>query len=167
MSQAGSKRRILIIDDSEAIHTDFRRMLLPEKLAGEEQLDEMELELFGTPLQTPTGPEFEVDTAHQGQEAVDMVRKALAESRPYALIFLDYQMPPGWNGVETLRQLRKVAPTVPVVFFSAYSDYSWEEITQEFGRSPLLVEMRKPFNSLEMVRLAHTLSGAKEASPAL
>jgi CheY-like chemotaxis protein len=167
VSQAGGKRRILIIDDSEAIHVDFRRVLTPEKSVGQGELDTLEEEIFGAPSRAPTEPEFEVDTVFQGQEAVARVRQALAEGRPYALLFLDYQMPPGWNGMETLRQLRKVAPTVPVVFFSAYSDYSWEEITREFGASPLLVELRKPFNSMEMRRLALTLSeSAAGAAPA-
>jgi CheY-like chemotaxis protein len=164
VSQASNKRRILIIDDSEAIHIDFRRVLTPEKSKGQGLLDSMEEELFGTQLTRPAEPEFDVDSAFQGKEALALVQQALAEGRPYSLIFLDYQMPPGWSGVETLRQLRKIAPNVPVVFFSAYSDYSWEEITQEFGSSPLLVELRKPFNSLEMRHLALTLSAPRGSS---
>jgi CheY-like chemotaxis protein len=161
MSQAGNKRRILVIDDSEAIHTDFRRVLTPEKSRSQGVLDSMELDIFGTQSSVLSEPEFDVDSALQGQEGLALLRQALAENRPYALVFLDYQMPPGLTGVETLRQLRKIAPTVPVVFFSAYSDYSWEEITQEFGSSRLLVELRKPFNSLELRRLALTLSEPK------
>jgi CheY-like chemotaxis protein len=166
VSQTGDKRRILIIDDSEAIHTDFRRVLTPEKSKRQGLLDSMEEELFGTQRSTPAEPEFDVDSALQGQEAIALVERALAEGRPYTLIFLDYQMPPGWNGMETLRQLRKIAPTVPVVFFSAYSDYSWEQITQEFGSASPLVELRKPFNSLELRHLALTLSAPRGHPPA-
>ena len=78
----------------------------------------------------------------------------LFRSRPYALAFLDYRMPPGWNGAETLRRLRQVTPTLPVVLCSAYSDYSWAELLKEFGHSPLLRELRKPFNRQEVRRLA-------------
>jgi CheY-like chemotaxis protein len=161
VSQPGNKRRILIIDDSEAIHIDFRRVLTPEKSKSQGLLDSLEQEIFGTPPSGPAEPEFDLVSALQGQEALSMVQQAMAEGRPYTLVFLDYQMPPGWNGVETLRQLRRVDPYLPVVFFSAYSDYSWEEITAEFGISPLLVEMRKPFNSTEMRRLALSLSNPK------
>lgn len=161
MSQPASKPRILIIDDSEAIHMDFRRVLKPEKSKNEESLDEMEQEIFGM-SRGPASPEpeaeaeAELDTAHQGQEGIALVRKAQAEGRPYTMVFLDYQMPPGWNGVETLRELRKVAPTLPVVFISAYSNYSWEEITEEFGISPLLLELRKPIDSMELRKLILT-----------
>lgn len=143
------KRRILIIDDSEAIHTDFRRVLSPKRPNRGKALDLMESEIFGEDAsdELPLEWEFEVDSAFQGQEALTLVKEAMVAGRPYDLVFLDYRMPPGWNGLETLRRLRQVAPSLPVVFCSAYSDYSWEEILQEFGRSELLVEMRKPFDS--------------------
>jgi CheY-like chemotaxis protein len=142
MSQ--KKRRILIIDDSEAIHSDFRRVLSPKRPTRSKALDLMESEIFGEDAshELPLEWEFEVDSAFQGQEALTLVKAAMEAGRPYDLVFLDYRMPPGWNGLETLRRLREVAPSLPVVFCSAYSDYSWEEI--------LLVEMRKPFDSHEL-----------------
>jgi CheY-like chemotaxis protein len=161
MSQ--KKRRILIIDDSEAIHTDFRRVLSPKRPSRGKALDLMESEIFGedTSHEVPFEWDFEVDSAFQGQEALTLVKEAMEAGRPYDLVFLDYRMPPGWNGLETLRRLRAVAPSLRVVFCSAYSDYSWEEILQEFGDSELLVEMRKPFDSQELrQRTLATLQGA-------
>jgi DNA-binding response OmpR family regulator len=68
-------------------------------------------------------------------------------------------MPPGWSGVETLRELRKLSPSVPVVICSAYTDYSWQELMREFGEGPLLTELRKPFNHQELYQLALRLTG--------
>ena len=31
-----------------------------------------------------------------------MVKKSLAETRPYAMAFVDVRMPPGWDGIETI-----------------------------------------------------------------
>jgi CheY-like chemotaxis protein len=156
---SNGKRRILVIDDSDAIHQDFRRLLSPERSESRGGLAMLEGALFGTaPARPePPAPAFEVESAFQGRDGVAMVRKALEENRPYALVFLDYRMPPGWNGVETLRHLWKVAPTLRVVFCSAYSDYSWGEILREFGESPLLRELRKPFKSQEVRQLALSL----------
>jgi CheY-like chemotaxis protein len=165
MSNPTDKRRILVIDDSEAIHTDFRRILNPEQRRGRDDLDLLEEALFGpAPTRAPdVEPEFEVDSAFQGQEGLSKVSEALAVGRPYTLVFLDYRMPPGWNGAETLRRLRTVAPTLHVVLCSAYSDYSWTEIFQEFGEQQTLRELRKPFNGQEVRQLALTLSAPKEA----
>ncbi|WP_224372130.1 response regulator [Hyalangium versicolor] len=154
-----SKKRILIIDDSEAIHEDFRRILCPEKSVSGGEIDEMADMLFGTaPAQGSVAPEFEVDSALQGQEGLAKVETALASRSPYSLIFLDYRMPPGWSGVETLRHLRRVVPTLPVVLCSAYSDYSWEEILREFEEGTRPRELRKPFNSQELRELAARLT---------
>jgi CheY-like chemotaxis protein len=168
MSNPTDNRRILVIDDSEAIHTDFRRILNPEQRRGRDDLDLLEEALFGpTPSRAmaTAEPEFEMDSAFQGQEGVAKVREALEAGRPYSLVFLDYRMPPGWNGAETLRRLRAVAPTLHVVLCSAYSDYSWTEIFQEFGEQQTLRELRKPFNGQEVRQLALTLSAPREAPP--
>jgi CheY-like chemotaxis protein len=157
---SASKKRLLIIDDSEAIHLDFRRILCPER-ASDDELDELEDAIFGeTPPSRPLdGDPYEVDSAFQGLEGLEKVKEAQAQGRPYALVFLDYRMPPGWNGVETLRHLRQVAPSLQVVLCSAYTDYSWQEIAQEFGETRL-EELRKPFNSQELRQMAHRLSGS-------
>jgi CheY-like chemotaxis protein len=161
MSHA-STRRILVIDDSEAIHRDFLRILCPGKKAASSELDLLEDALFG-PAPSTASPEvvFEVELAFQGQEGLSKVKEALAAGRPFSMAFLDYRMPPGWNGIETLRHLRKVAPSLPVVLCSAYSDSSWEESVRELSPSHM-VELRKPFNSQHLRQLALRLSGASQ-----
>lgn len=162
-----SKRRILVIDDSEAIHTDFRRILSSEQRRSRNDLDQLEEALFGpapSASNTTPEPEFEVDSAYQGQEGVSRIREALAAGRPYELIFLDYRMPPGWNGAETLRRLREVTPMPRVVLCSAYSDYSWAELSQEFGKRHALRELRKPFNGQEVRKLAISLTESPDAA---
>ncbi|HEX8704454.1 MAG TPA: response regulator [Myxococcaceae bacterium] len=155
-----AKRRILVIDDSEGIHQIFCRILCPKQPVKREALDEMEKLLFGKagPSRQATEEIFELDSAYQGQEGLAKVKEAIAAGRPYALVFLDYRMPPGWNGFETLRELRKVAPDVPVVLCSAYSDHSWDDIAQEFGGEHHVTELRKPFDQSSLHNLAMKLS---------
>jgi CheY-like chemotaxis protein len=163
VSEQVSKRRVLVIDDSDAIHKDFRRVLSPERKSSLHELAQLEDELFGVSSEVPSSREglFEVDSAFQGREGLEKVREALNSGRPYALVFLDYLMPPGWSGVETLREIRKLTVSVPVVICSAYTDYSWEELTREFGEGPLLSELRKPFNHQELYQLALRLTEPK------
>jgi CheY-like chemotaxis protein len=163
MSQQQGTRRILVIDDSAAIHQDFRRILCPERRKEPEDLAQLRTALFGTEpgRAEPSGPEVEVEveSAFQGEEGVTKVREAVEAGRPYALVFLDYRMPPGGTGVETLRLLWKVHPSQQVVLCSAYSDYSWEEIVAEFGETPLLKELRKPVQVHELRQLVFSLTG--------
>jgi CheY-like chemotaxis protein len=165
LSLTDTKKRILVIDDSEAIHKDFLRILCPEQKTGSSELDLLEDAIFGTPSPNsrPAVVELQVDSAFQGQEGLVKVKEAQAGGNPYALVFLDYRMPPGWNGVETLRHLREVAPSLQVVLCSAYSDYSWEDIVREFDQSELLLELKKPFNSQKLRQLVFRLLGTHPA----
>jgi CheY-like chemotaxis protein len=162
------ERRVLVIDDSEDIHKDFMRILSPGPAQEWEDLSRLEEALFGM---DPGGSRsskavFAVDSVLQGREGIAKVREAVAAGRPYDVVFLDYRMPPGWNGFETLRHLRKVAPLLPVVLCSAFSDYSMEEMRREFGEAHGLTELRKPFDKNEVYRVAVALTESSEgASP--
>jgi len=71
---------------------------------------------------------------------------------------VDIRMPPGIDGVEAVRHMWKEDEDLQVVLCSAYSDYSWEEMTQKLGLSQRLLILRKPFDNIEVRQLAHALT---------
>ena len=151
--------RILIIDDNQAIHADFRKILAPQT-ASDPVLQEAESLLFGqpaSPTATPTVT-YQIDSATQGQEGLRMVEQAANEGRPYALAFVDVRMPPGWDGIETVARIWQKFPELPVVICTAYSDYSWSEMISKLGHSDNLVILRKPFEAVEVLQLAHSFT---------
>jgi len=149
-----SNNRILIVDDNQAIHDDLRKVLALE--TGRLDLQDEEAVLFG---KVPTLiPDFEIDSAYQGQEALAKVKQALATDRPYALAFVDVRMPPGWDGVETVSHLHAADPHLQIVVCSAYSDYSWKTIQTRLGPSDYLFILKKPFNNIEVMQLAYALT---------
>jgi signal transduction histidine kinase len=150
-------RRILIVDDNEAIHADFRKILC----GGEESssLDSAREALFGdAPAPASAAPRYEIDSAYQGQEALDLVRQADRNGRPYAVAFVDVRMPPGWDGVETVQRIWKEFPELEVVLCTAYSDYSWDEIVERLGQCGRLLILKKPFDNIEVRQLACALT---------
>jgi len=151
--------RILLVDDNPAIHTDFKKILLAGKNRIE-GLDSAEAILFGE-VKHGAGPQiedFELESAMQGREALDKVKHALAEERPFAMAFVDVRMPPGWDGIETVARMWEVQPDLQVVICTAYSDYSWEDMMSRFGRSDNLLILKKPFDNVEVLQLAHALT---------
>ena len=100
-----NNNRILVVDDNEAIHEDFNKILATTAGATDAKLDDMAASLFGE--ETPSGPrtEFELTHALQGQEALELSLKALRDDKPFALAFVDVRMPPGWNGIETVEKI--------------------------------------------------------------
>jgi len=155
-STAGAaNRRILIIDDAASIHQDFRKILGPEQ-EDELSLDTTEHLLFGT--SRPERLSFEIDSAYQGQEALELVKLALAAERPYAMAFLDMRMPPGWDGLETIEQLWAVDPELQIALCTAYSDYSWESMDERIAFGDQMLILKKPFDALEIRQMASALT---------
>jgi signal transduction histidine kinase len=150
--------KILIVDDNEAIHNDFRR-ILGRNVESTDSLDDLERMLGGQPTpSTPTGPTFELVSAHQGEEAVKLVSAARIDDRPYSVAFVDIRMPPGIDGIETIARMWACQPELEIVLCSAYSDYSWEDIANRLRPGDRLVVLRKPFDPIEVRQLAACLS---------
>jgi len=150
-----NSHRILVVDDNPAIHEDIKKILCPPV---EDDLSQDEAALFGTAAPTSQRAEFEIDSAYQGQEGLALVERALAESRPYSMAFVDVRMPPGWDGIETIRHLWKHYAELQVVICTAHSDHSWDEIIKNLGKSDSLVILKKPFDNVEVLQLAHALT---------
>jgi signal transduction histidine kinase/response regulator of citrate/malate metabolism len=150
-------RRILIIDDNRAIHEDFRKILKPK--GSVDLLALAEADIFGdTSTGTSASTSFHLDSAYQGQEGVELARKATASGQPYAMAFVDMRMPPGWDGVETTLKLWEVEPDLQIVICSAYSDYSWGDLIAKIGQSDRLVILKKPFDNVEVLQLSLALT---------
>lgn len=155
--KAQTRDRILVVDDNVAIHDDFRK-ILGDANAHTAEFEAMAAEIFGGKSSTANDDSFELDSAFQGQEALELVRAALGENRPYSMAFVDLRMPPGWDGIETIGEIWKIDPQLQIVICSAYSDYSWTEITKRLGKSDNLVILKKPFDNIEVLQLAHALT---------
>jgi two-component system cell cycle sensor histidine kinase/response regulator CckA len=154
---AEKNRRILIIDDNRAIHDDFRKILSPDTIR-DAAMNVTETELFGKPGNVTREIQYEIDSAYQGEDGVMRVKQALEEGRPYAMAFVDIRMPPGMDGVETTRKIWTVDPEVQIVLCTAYADYSWDEMFEKIGDSDGLVILKKPFDNVEALQLAHALT---------
>jgi CheY-like chemotaxis protein len=118
--------RILIIDDNESIHRDFKTVL--EEKSENSDLSDLEAQVFGDDPVASEEADTEiqsldyrlllvedvrtnqmlismvlrkagaiVDVAGDGQEAIDKIHAAGAIDEPYDLILLDMQMP-GMDG---------------------------------------------------------------------
>ena len=73
------------------------------------------------------GKNYEVVTASNGEDALALVesQKSKVDSRPFDIVFLDENMP-GMSGLETLQEIKRIHPEVPVVM-----------ITKSERRSPI------------------------------
>ncbi len=149
--------RIIIIDDNPAVHEDFIKTL---SIAQSSKPTDLEQAIFGEIIDKTqiTLPSFEISTASQGQEGVQKIEAALKEGRPYALAFVDIRMPPGWDGIETIKHIWELDQDIQVVICTAYSDYSWEDTIKQLGERDNLLILKKPFDTVAVRQLACSLT---------
>ncbi|MHC4556762.1 MAG: ATP-binding protein [Planctomycetota bacterium] len=149
--------RILIIDDNPSIHKDFQTILLEEEEST--TLNKLRTEVFGDKTSEPVSKSmYKLDFASQGKEGCEKIKQACSENNPYELTFVDMRMPPGWDGLKTIEHIWEIDPKVQIVICTAYSDYSWGEITGRLGKSENLLILKKPFDSAEVAQLASALT---------
>ncbi len=115
---------ILLVDDEEMVRS----------IAGEM------LERLG----------FQVLTARDGVEALEVYQQRHPE---IAGVLLDLTMPQ-MDGEETLRELRKIHPSVRVVLSSGYNK---QEITQRFAGKGLAGFIQKPYRLAELKTVFHSM----------
>ncbi len=161
--------RILVVDDNLKIHDDFRK-IFRTRLSGEGAdrlgaLDAMESLILGASSVTPasTRPPFDVEFAQSGQDALAMVTAAMENGVPFATAFVDVRMPNGWDGIETIERLWGQDENLQVVICTAYSDHSWDEVHRRIGGSDHLLVLKKPFDEIEVLQMATTLSRKRAA----
>ena len=89
-------KRILVMDDEEVVRAVISEML----------------EMIG----------YRVETASNGQEAIDLYQQLLKTQEPIDLVILDLTVPGGMGGAETIEKLYEIDPQIKAIVSSGYAD---------------------------------------------
>ena len=146
--------RVLVVDDQAEIHDDFREMLKPEPLemSGGKLAASFLVEEAQAPL-----PHFELLHARTGEDALAVVRSGKEREFPVAVAYVDIRMPPGMDGLETIRRLRQIDRDVEIVIMTAYTDMTLTEIVRGMERLHKVLYIRKPLTREEIQQMTHSL----------
>lgn len=146
--------RILLVDDSRAIHEDYQKIFVG--FPCDQSVLEAEAMLFNQ--QPEAIPVFDLTSVFQGEEAIAAIEKAKANGLPFAMAFIDVRMPPGIDGIATAARLWQIDPDLQVVICTAYSDHSWSDMRAQLTPADRWVLLRKPFDNVEVLQLANALT---------
>ena len=147
--------RVLIVDDQEEIHNDFEEMLASG--STKRATDELAA-TFVAQSDKSVLPQFELSHATSGEEAGAMVKAGQESNRPFALAYIDVRMPPGTDGIETVRQIRQFEQGLEIVIMTAYSDKTLPEIIDDMELLHKLLYIRKPFSREEIQQITLSLT---------
>jgi len=148
---------VLVIDDEAMVRDNIEEILAYKQSTPEEDMVSLAASiLFDKPQpvlapRTSHIPNFVVHKAPNGMEGLELVKKSLKEGHPYAVIFLDMRMP-GWDGLETATQIRKYDKKAEIIFITAFSDRSIDEIITRAGQN--VGYHCKPYAAEEILQLA-------------
>ena len=108
---------------------------------------------------------FEVLTASSGRQALDCIAQ-----NPPQLMLLDLKMPK-MDGMQTLRELKKLVPNFPVIIITAYGDVrsavecmrlgAYDYITKPFDNAEIILTINK---ALELQRLKNEVRRGSDLS---
>ena len=101
---------------------------------------------------------FEIESAYQGLEGLNLLRQRFDEGQPFALAVVDIMMPPGLDGVETALRMWNVDPHLQVLLCAQHFNHSWSEIAKRLSRPDSYLLVRKPFLKHEILQMVYALT---------
>ena len=128
------EHKILMVDDSEEIHELYKKII-----------EKMNAKNFGM--------QFALEHCFQGEVAVLKVREAYRNKDPYSLVIMDIRMPPGIDGIQTIKHIREEYPQTEFIVCTAFQQYSWEDYLEIFGPTDKILYINKPYNKTTMKQL--------------
>lgn len=126
--------RILVMDDEQPIRD----------LAGEL------LEMLG----------YDVVTAADGSQAVELYRLEKDSDRPFDVIILDLTVPGGMGGREAIEQLRRLDPDIKAIVSSGYSN---DPIMADYERYGFSGVIPKPYGAQQLSEVLNSVISPKNA----
>lgn len=120
------KSRILVVDDEKNVRTMVKKVFESE---------------------------FDVDTASNAEEALDLLKK-----NKYDLVFLDLDMPVV-NGIELLERMKKGENPIPVIMMTTYGSVEEAVKAMKLGAKDIIT---KPFTQEEVTKVVEEILKEKE-----
>lgn len=133
----------------EEVLTGVGRVLLMD---DEKAIRDMAAELLGL-----IG--YEVETASDGEEAVEIFRKATKVGKSFDLVILDLTVPGGMGGKEAMELLRAVNPRVKAIVSSGYSN---DPVMAKYARYGFSGVIPKPYDARTLSEAVHRAIGNHE-----
>ncbi len=97
---------------------------------------------------------YQVETAHRGEEAIELYKQALEQGRPFDAVVLDLTIAGGMGGVETAKRLLAMDPHAVLIVSTGYSDEMVMKRPEELG---FRFSLPKPYRLDQLKRLIDSI----------
>ena len=97
---------------------------------------------------------YTVECVQDGTEAVAAYQRAQATGQPFAAVILDYTIPGGMGGLETLTHLRTIDPQITALLSSGYANNPVMADWAYYGFSGVVA---KPYTLAQLQEALHNV----------
>ena len=154
--------KVLAVDDTPSLIDAYRKVF---KASAEDR----ELTAMADAFADDPAPAVEINEQHQhevaiqldcfsqGLDAVAAIEKAFLQNDPYLVAFVDMRMPPGIDGLETMRRMWMIDHNLQIIICTAHHDHELSDIrAQAIALNGTFLIIRKPFDPEEVLQAAYT-----------
>jgi two-component system cell cycle sensor histidine kinase/response regulator CckA len=99
---------------------------------------------------------YEVVTARDGREAVELYRRSMQEGRPFDVLIVDLTIPGGMGGRDAIRELIAIDPNVRAIVSSGYHDDPIMANYREYGFRDVIA---KPYDAATLSKALARILG--------
>jgi transcriptional regulator with GAF, ATPase, and Fis domain len=151
--------RILAIDDEEDILALYRKVLSSKKehLDSDSKIERLDTKLVEENSLEISDWSFDLVVHRQANEAIETIKKAIEESKPFAMAFIDVRMPPGPDGIFAAKSIRSLDPHINIMMMTGYSNIDPQEIAHQVPPVDKLFYIQKPIHVAEIWQFALAL----------
>ena len=152
--------RVLVLDEHEPIHDDFRKVL--EVSDTWHILQSHTAKLFGEDSQESSehsaeSDSYAIDSALEIEAASKLVTESIEQHRPFSLAFVDLGIAPQWVGTSNIDALMAIDPQLHVIAVSSNAYHPFQAVREQLGRCNQVIMLRKPFEPAEVRQLAQVM----------
>ena len=104
---------------------------------------------------------YKITVADDGLSAVELFRKELSDA-----VIMDIKMP-GMDGIEAMKRMKEIAPTVPIILMTAHGDVStavhavksgaYDYVTKPFDNEKIVIILKNALSELKLKREVNAL----------
>jgi PAS domain S-box-containing protein len=121
------------VKEEEALITGHGKILMMDDDQLLKEMAEDMLDMLG----------YESEFAEDGDEAIEMYKKAMESGKLYDAVILDLTIPGGMGGKEAIKILLEIDPDVKAIVFSGYAE---GEVLSNYREHGFKAMMKKPFD---------------------
>lgn len=131
-------------DPKKALSTGAVRVLIMDDELHIREIERAYLEMLS----------YEVTDVKDGQEAIDVYKKALHSGISFDLVILDLTVRHGLGGQLAMERLLKIDPEISAIIASGYVD---DPVIEHYGDYGFRGALKKPFNGEEMKNMVENI----------